>query len=113
NGIRRFTAEVMPGNHRMLAVFGEAGYQVADGFEDGNVHLELAIEPTDSSVEVSRARERRAEARSVERLVTPRSVAVVGASRSRDKVGQNLVRNLVLAGYTGPVYPVNPSARAV
>lgn len=112
-GIRRFTAEVMPGNQRMLVVFGEAGYQVAGGYEDGVVHLELAIEPTDSSLEVSRARERRAEARSVERLLTPRSVAVVGASRSRDKVGQTLVRNLVLSGYTGPVYAVNPVARAV
>src|SRR5690606_4859833 len=64
-------------------------------------------------MEVTRAREHRAEARSVERLLRPASVAVIGASRSRDTVGQTLVRNLIHGGYTGPVYAVNPAARAV
>ena len=113
NNIERFVAEVLPENNRMAVVFREAGYRIAGDIEDGVVTYELAIEPTSMSLEVMSAREHRAEARSVERLLTPSSVAVVGASRSRDKVGQALVRNLVLGGFTGPVYAVNPTARAV
>ncbi|WP_020577602.1 bifunctional GNAT family N-acetyltransferase/acetate--CoA ligase family protein [Actinopolymorpha alba] len=113
NGIEKFRAEVLPDNLRMAGVFKEAGYQVAGVVEDGVLEFELEIEPTAMSLEVMAAREHRAEARSVERLLTPSSVAVVGASRSKDKVGQALVRNLVLGGFTGPVYAVNPTARAV
>jgi acyl-CoA synthetase (NDP forming) len=38
---------------------------------------------------------------------------VVGASRRQDTIGQALVRNLVTGDFTGRVYAVNPSARAV
>ncbi|SDS94136.1 GNAT family N-acetyltransferase [Actinopolymorpha singaporensis] len=113
NGIEKFTAEVLPDNRRMAVVFREAGYEVTGDMEDGVVTFALEIEPTAMSMAVMGAREHRAEARSVERLLTPGSIAVVGASRSRDKVGQALVRNLVLGGFTGPVYAVNPTARAV
>ncbi len=34
-GIRHFTAEVLPHNHRMLTVFREAGYAVRQHLEDG------------------------------------------------------------------------------
>lgn len=113
NGIERFVAEVLPENRQMTAVFQEAGYQVTGGLEDGVIELELVIEPTRTSLDVMQAREHRAEARSVERLLTPRSVAVIGASRSPEKLGQALVRNLVAGGFTGPVYAVNPATRAV
>ncbi len=42
-------------------------------------------------------------------LFTPRQVAVIGASRTPDKVGHLVVSNLLAAGYTGQVFPVNPS----
>jgi acyl-CoA synthetase (NDP forming)/RimJ/RimL family protein N-acetyltransferase len=113
NGIGRFVAEVLPQNRKMISVFADAGYSVGNTFEDGVVHVSFEIHPTEHSLEVMTAREHRAEARSIGRLLTPRSVAVVGASRSRDKVGQTLVRNLVLGGFTGPVYAVNPEAPAI
>lgn len=40
----------------------------------------------------------------------PRSVAVVGASRDAGKVGHAVFANLLEGGFSGPVYPVNPSA---
>lgn len=40
----------------------------------------------------------------------PRSIAVVGASRDRTKVGHAVFANLLSAGFGGEVYPVNPSA---
>ncbi|MFZ5851037.1 MAG: GNAT family N-acetyltransferase [Actinomycetota bacterium] len=109
-GVRRFVAEVLPGNRRMLAVFQQAGFTVTRAFEEGVVRLTLALEPTASSVAVAQAREHRAESRSVARLLHPRSVAVVGASREPGSVGQALLRHLLDAGFTGPVYAVNPAA---
>lgn len=46
-------------------------------------------------------------------LFRPRGVAVLGASRAAGSIGQAIVRNLIDGGFTGPVFPVNPSARAV
>ena len=47
------------------------------------------------------------------RLLTPRSVAVIGASRNPDTVGHQVLRNLLTGGFAGPVYPVNPGAEHV
>ena len=109
-GIRRFSAEVLPDNVRMLEVFEHAGWTPTTSRSDGYVSLELDITPTASSLAVSHAREQRAEASSIVRLVTPRTVAVVGASRDRSSLGHALVRHVVEGGFTGRVYAVNPKA---
>jgi acyl-CoA synthetase (NDP forming)/ribosomal protein S18 acetylase RimI-like enzyme len=112
-GIERFVAEVLPDNHRMIQTFRDAGYRLVSGYEDGVITLEFPIEPTETAIGVMAGREHRAEAASIERFFTPRAVAVIGASRRQDTVGQALVRNLVLGDYTGRVYVVNPTAKAV
>ena len=71
NGLRRFEAEVLAENHAMVRVFRQAGYQVSRAFEDGVLHLEFDIDPTEQSVAVRDAREQRAEARSVHNLLHP------------------------------------------
>jgi predicted CoA-binding protein len=50
---------------------------------------------------------------SLDALFRPRSVAVIGAGRTPNTIGHEIVRNLVEAGFTGPVYPVNPKAKVV
>src|ERR671918_1882463 len=112
-GITRFVAETLPGNRKMLEVFRGAGFDETTSSGDGVVYVELAIEPTDRARAVVEAREHRAEARSVARLLTPRSVAVVGASRNPATVGHQVLRNLLAGGFDGPVYPVNPGAAHV
>ncbi|MFE5583478.1 GNAT family N-acetyltransferase [Kitasatospora sp. NPDC056531] len=94
-GIRRFQAEVLPENRKMVKVFTDAGYTQHRSFADGVVHLEFDLEQTDRSLAVMRAREHRAEARSVQRLLTPRSVAVVGVSRNPQTVGRAILRDLL------------------
>ncbi|MGW0776346.1 GNAT family N-acetyltransferase [Streptomyces sp. NPDC002835] len=106
-GIRRFAAEVLPANSKMIKVFRDAGYTQRRSFEDGSVHLTLDLEPTAESVAVQRGREQRAEARSVQRLLAPGSIAVVGAGRLPGGVGRTALRNLLGAGFTGRVYAVN------
>ena len=112
-GVDKFVAEVLPENSRMIQIFREAGYQVAGGFEDGVMRLEFPISATDTSVNVMQAREHRAEAASIQNFFDARSVAVIGASRRQDTIGQTLVRNLVLGDYQGRVYVVNPAADSV
>ncbi|HZA79740.1 MAG TPA: GNAT family N-acetyltransferase [Acidimicrobiales bacterium] len=112
-GITRFVAETLPGNRKMLEVFRGAGFDETTSSGDGVVYVELAIEPTDRARAVVEAREHRAEARSVARLLTPRSVAVIGASRQPATVGHQVLRNLLAGGFAGPVYPVNPGAAHV
>ncbi|MEU1470910.1 GNAT family N-acetyltransferase [Streptomyces sp. NPDC005761] len=106
-GIRRFAAEVLPANNKMIKVFRDAGYTQQRSFEDGSVHLTLDLEPTAESLAVQRAREQRAEARSVQRLLAPGSVAVIGAGRTPGGVGRTVLRNLLGAGFTGRTYAVN------
>lgn len=113
NGIRRFVAEILAENARMVRVFREAGFSSTQSFEEGVVHLEFPIEPTESSVAVAYEREQRAESRSLARLLTPGSVAVIGASNDPSKVGHVVLRNLLGYGFNGPIYPVHPTARHV
>ncbi|MCY0920473.1 GNAT family N-acetyltransferase [Streptomyces sp. H27-G5] len=111
-GIRRFAAEVLPANSKMIKVFTDVGYQQKRSFEDGAVRLTLDLEPTAESLAVQRAREQRAEARSVQRLLDPGSVAVIGVSRSGGGVGAAALRNLRDTGFHGHLYAVNEAASA-
>jgi acyl-CoA synthetase (NDP forming)/RimJ/RimL family protein N-acetyltransferase len=112
-GLSRFVAEVLPDNERMIQTLRDAGYQTSGELSDGVVRFEFPIAPTDTAVGVMRSREHRAEAQSMARFLLARSVAVIGASRRHDSIGATLVRNLVLGGFTGRVYVVNPAADAV
>ncbi|MFJ8629207.1 GNAT family N-acetyltransferase [Streptomyces sp. NPDC093568] len=105
--IRRFAAEVLPANTKMIKVFTDAGYTQKRSFEDGVVRLEFDLEPTDRSLAVQYAREQRAEARSVQRLLVPGSVAVVGVGRTPGGVGRSVLGNIRDAGFTGRLYAVN------
>lgn len=50
---------------------------------------------------------------SLDPILRPRSVAVVGASRQPNTIGWQILDNLLKHGFTGPVYPVNPKAAAI
>ena len=106
-GISRFVADVLPTNRRMIRVFSDAGYRVTSAMEDGVVRMAFELEPTETSLAVTQAREHRAEARSVERLLRPGSVAVVGAGRDAGSVGQSVLRHILAGDFAGPVYAVN------
>lgn len=110
SGLERFVAEVLPDNRRMLGTFVEAGYRPTQHVADGVVSLAFDIHPTPESVAVRAAREHRAESRSIARLLSPGSVAVVGASRRPGSIGHSVLRHLVTGGFTGPVSAVNAYA---
>jgi acyl-CoA synthetase (NDP forming)/RimJ/RimL family protein N-acetyltransferase len=111
--ISKFVADVLPANRKMLHVFEEAGYVVDQEFEDGVVRVSFGLEPTEDSLAVTYSREHRSEAASVRRLLEPRSVVVIGASRTPHTVGHTVLRHIVEGGFTGDVHAVNPSADTV
>jgi acetyl coenzyme A synthetase (ADP forming)-like protein len=112
-GICRFVADTLPHNQRMLRVFHDAGFVAERTFADGVVRVTFPIDPTEASVEAMNERERTAAAQSVRRLLAPRTVAVIGASRRRGSIGHRVLRNLLEGEFAGPVYPVNPTAHQV
>ncbi len=77
-GVQRFTAEVLPQNGKMLAVFREAGYDVRQQMDDGFVQVSVDLDPTERSRAVMADREHRAEARSMQGLFDVTSVVLVG-----------------------------------
>lgn len=112
-GIRRFVADALAENRAMLGVFRSAGFEETQALESGVVRVVLDLVPTREYLERVEERERVAGVRSIERLLRPRSVAVVGASREPGTIGHELFRNLLNGGFAGPVYPVNPKATHV
>lgn len=112
-GITSFFAEVLPQNRKMMGVFTEAGYAVSHHYEDGVIALSFDISPTEHSDEVRESREHRAESRSMQALLTPRSVVVVGASRDPDSIGHRLLENILAGDFAGALHVVNPEAAEV
>jgi acetyl coenzyme A synthetase (ADP forming)-like protein len=47
---------------------------------------------------------------SMNRIMKPAAVAVIGASNETGKIGNSVMRNLVDGGYRGEIYPINPKA---
>ncbi len=112
-GITHFHADTLADNQKMQGVFHDAGYLVTTRLVNGTVGVEFSLLQTPASVAAIEAREHQAEAASISRLLRPRSIAVVGAGRRAGSIGHELFVNLIRHGFTGPVYPVNPTARSV
>ncbi len=47
---------------------------------------------------------------SLEKFFSPKSVAIVGASQQKGKVGYEILTNLIKSGFPGDLYPVNKKA---
>ncbi len=50
---------------------------------------------------------------SLDPILRPNSIAVIGASRRPNTIGWHILDNLLTHGFKGPVYPVNPKAAAI
>ncbi len=106
-GIDTFTATVLSDNHRMLGVFHESGFLVSARPLEGAIEIEF---PTSLSRDAERRfaeRQREADVAAVGHVLRPSSVAVIGASKRPGTVGGEVVRNLIAAGFAGPLHLVN------
>ena len=48
--------------------------------------------------------------RSMNRIMKPDAVAVIGASAETGKIGNSVMKNLINGGYQGKIYPIHPKA---
>lgn len=49
----------------------------------------------------------------MQRIMNPRSVAVIGASAEDGKIGNSVMKNLINGGYQGAIFPIHPKADEV
>src|SRR4051794_33527471 len=112
-GVRRFDAEVMADNRRMLGVFSSAGFDIRRETAFGEAHLELDIRPSERHEERLAERYHRAAVASLRPVLAPASVAVVGASAREGSLGAELLRRIVAGGFAGVAAAVSRSAGVV
>jgi acetate---CoA ligase (ADP-forming) len=113
NGITSFRAYVLGENRQMMRIFRNSGYELTRTMEAGVYTVDFPVRSGEGSMMAEAEHEKRAVAASLLPLFFPRSVAVIGASNNPDSIGGRLFNNLLGAGFTGPLYPVNPTSRVV
>jgi acetyl coenzyme A synthetase (ADP forming)-like protein len=113
HGIETFVAEVLPENHPMIGVFRESGFAPQIRAKAGTIEVTFPTTLTEDAGQHFEDRDVRAAAEAIRTFMQPAAVAVIGASRDPGSIGGRLARNLLTSGFTGVVYPVNPSAAAV
>ena len=112
-GVRRFLADVLTINSRMLHVFTSMGLVWTVAADSDVVHVDLGLEPVEEYLEAVADRELAADVESLRAVLKPTSIAVIGASRKATSVGNAVLRNLVSADFTGDLHAVNPHADSV
>lgn len=112
-GLRRFVAEVLAENSRMMRVFVDAGLRYRVSATGPERHVEISLEEGEEFLDAVGERERVADVASLTAVLRPGSIVVVGAGRRVDSVGHAVLRNLRDSGYTGILSAVNPHADEV
>ncbi len=112
-GIHVFEAETLPTNYRMLSVFRQSGFPVEVRSGSGEIRVSFPTALDEAAIEQFERREQIAAVSALQAFLSPRGVAVIGASRQRGTVGGEVFHNLVAYEFGGPVYPVNPAASVV
>ncbi|MFF1308866.1 GNAT family N-acetyltransferase [Streptomyces sp. NPDC058307] len=118
DGITTFTADALSENHEVLRLFTDLGLRTARRFEGPEVRCVIALNENDdeddhgyrSAVE---ARGRAADVASLEPLLRPTAIAVVGAGRRPGSVGRALLHHLHEGGFTRRLFAVNPCATSI
>jgi acyl-CoA synthetase (NDP forming)/GNAT superfamily N-acetyltransferase len=113
DGVDALWALVLPANRRMLEVFRHLGCQVEQEIAPGEVIVRLSTQIDDGLEDAAIDRFAGAAAASMEPVMLPRSIALVGASRDPASVGGAVLESLLARRSTVRVTPVNRSAAAV
>ncbi|HEY4844351.1 MAG TPA: GNAT family N-acetyltransferase [Candidatus Dormibacteraeota bacterium] len=113
DGIFLFEASVLSENHKMIGVFRQSGFAVTVRAEPGTLRVEFPTFLSPTAIEQYERREQIAAAAAVHSMLAARTIAVIGAGRTRGTIGGELFHNLLANAFTGAVYPVNPRASVV
>ncbi|NEB19548.1 GNAT family N-acetyltransferase [Streptomyces coelicoflavus] len=113
DGITAFTADALSDNHEVLRLFADLGLTTTRHFDGPEAHCAIDLHVDETYLTASEARGRTADVASLEPLLKPRSIAVVGAGRRPGSVGRALLHHLHEDGFTGRLFAVNPATTAI
>ncbi len=112
-GIDIFEIETIPENTNMTSVLKESGFELINRIpESHGERIIYSITPTPLVTKKTAEREKIASIASIGKFMTPKSIAVVGAS-NKPGIGNAFVKNLIESGYNGIIYPINPKQEVV
>ena len=115
-GVQTFIAEVLADNYAVLRLLSDSGLALRRRISNGVVDLSISIPRLAALGEASAyldavaGRDLHADVASLESLLAPRSVAVIGAVRRPGSGGRAILLNIRDAGFSGRVYAVSPHA---
>jgi acyl-CoA synthetase (NDP forming)/GNAT superfamily N-acetyltransferase len=114
HGVKAFVGEVLLDNYAALNVLTDSGLAMRRRSGNGMVELSIPVprvaalgEPS-AYLDAVAGRDRHADVASLEPLLNPRSVAVVGAGRRPSSTGRRILLNIRDAGFAGTLYAVSP-----
>lgn len=118
DGITTFTADALSENHEVLRLFADLGLRTARRFEGPEVRCVIALNENDDEndhgyLSAVETRGRAADVASLEPLLRPNAIAVVGAGRRPGSVGRALLHHLHEGGFTRRLFAVNPCATSI
>ncbi len=112
-GITTFEAEVLAENKDMMNVLINSGFNMQRQYQGTTYVGILDLAPTEVVEKKSSEREKFTSIASLRAFLNPKSVAVIGASRRPNTIGNFVFRNLIQQDFKGVVYPVNPNAEVI
>jgi len=106
-------AFVLPENHENDVRFQGYGFHMKQILENNVYHITFPLTRTREVVQKKDERASQATLRSLEHILKPHSVAVIGASNRAGTIGQLVFQSMVQSGFKGVVYPISPSNDAI
>ncbi|ATL32235.1 bifunctional GNAT family N-acetyltransferase/acetate--CoA ligase family protein [Streptomyces formicae] len=113
DGIATFTADALAENREVLKIFADLGLRTARHFEGPELRYSIQLAEDETYLTAVEARGLTADVASLEPLLRPSSIAVVGAGRRAGSVGRAVLRNLRTGGFTRQLFAVNPNVSSL
>ncbi|MGW6530351.1 bifunctional acetate--CoA ligase family protein/GNAT family N-acetyltransferase [Streptomyces venezuelae] len=113
DGIETFTADALAENHEVLKVFADLGLRTTRHFAGPELRCVIQLAEDETYLTAVEARGLTADVASLEPLLRPHSIAVVGAGRRPGSVGRAVLRNLRTGGFTRQLFAVNPNVSSL
>ncbi len=107
-GINQFDAEVLAENGAAVQVLHDLGFHVGLRMEGSTELIEMDLTTDDRALQAMDNREQSAGEASLRPILSPASVAVIGAGQRAGGIGNQVLRNIIDGGFTGTIYAVNP-----
>jgi acetyl coenzyme A synthetase (ADP forming)-like protein len=113
HGLSAFDAELGGSHDAMLRVLADSGFDLGRHADAGALTIDISLEPTPELEARVAARAQVAATASLKAFFSPASVAVVGASATRGKIGSEVLHNLRAQGFTGRLVAIHPTLSQV